>query len=82
MAEVCAHTVKRAVWRYQRSLPTFVWDAAVLEGNPFTYPDVQTLMDGVTVGGHKVSDAEQVLNLAEAAFLASCHPDLDPEIRY
>lgn len=65
--EISAHTIERAVWRYQRALPTFVWDAAVLEGNPFTFPDVQTLMDGVTVGGHKVSDAEQVLNLAEAA---------------
>lgn len=67
VAEVSAHTVERAVWRYQRSLPTFVWDAAVLEGNPFTYPEVQTLMDGVTVGGRKVSDAEQVLNLADAS---------------
>ena len=44
-------------------LSEFVWDASVLEGNPFTYPEVQTLIDGVTVGGHKLSDQEQVLNL-------------------
>ncbi|GIH72937.1 Fic family protein [Sphaerimonospora thailandensis] len=65
--EIPVHDVARAVWRYQRSLPEFVWDAAVLEGNPFTYPEVQTLMEGITVGGHKVSDERQVLNLAEAA---------------
>src|SRR5262249_16249372 len=49
------------------SLPEYVWDAAVLEGNPFTYPEVQTLLDGITVGGRKISDEQQVLNLAEAA---------------
>ncbi|MFE3454430.1 hypothetical protein ACFXJ8_36455 [Nonomuraea sp. NPDC059194] len=61
------HTVERAIWRYQRALPEFVWDAAALEGNPFTYPEVQTLMDGITVGGRKLSDERQVANLAEAA---------------
>ncbi|GAB3668874.1 Fic family protein [Actinocorallia lasiicapitis] len=47
-------------------MPEFVWDAAQLEGNPFTYPEVQTLMDGVTVGGRKVSDERQVLALADS----------------
>jgi Fic family protein len=60
-------SVERAVWRFRRSLPEYVWDAAVLEGNPFTYPEVQTLLDGITVGGRKISDEQQVLNLAEAA---------------
>ncbi|MDT3443083.1 MULTISPECIES: cell filamentation protein Fic [unclassified Pseudofrankia] len=60
-------SVERAIWRFQRSLPEYVWDAAVLEGNPFTYPEVQTLLDGITVGGRKISDERQVLNLAEAA---------------
>lgn len=48
-------------------LPEFVWDASVLEGNPFTFPEVKTLLDGVTIGGRKVSDQEQVLNLAESS---------------
>jgi Fic family protein len=60
-------SVERAVWRFHRSLPEYVWDAAVLEGNPFTYPEVQTLLDGITVGGRKISDERQILNLAEAA---------------
>jgi Fic family protein len=57
----------RAQWRFNQSLPEYVWDAAVLEGNPFTYPEVQTLLDGITVGGRKISDERQILNLAEAA---------------
>jgi Fic family protein len=48
-------------------LPEFVWDASVLEGNPFTFPEVKTLLDGVTIGGRKISDQEQVLNLAESS---------------
>lgn len=60
-------SVERAVWRFLRSLPEYVWDAAVLEGNPFTYPEVQTLLEGVTVGGRKITDERQILNLAEAA---------------
>lgn len=48
-------------------LPEFVWDAGVLEGNPFTYPEVKTLLDGITVGGRKISDQEQILNLAESS---------------
>lgn len=60
-------SVERAVWRFHRSLPEYVWDAAVLEGNPFTFPEVQTLLDGITVGGRKISDERQILNLAEAA---------------
>jgi len=48
-------------------LPEYVWDAGVLEGNPFTFPEVKTLLEGVTVGGRKHSDQEQILNLAESS---------------
>lgn len=66
-ADVPVHSVERAVFRLHKSLPEYVWDASMLEGNPFTYPEVQTLMDGVTVGGRKISDERQVLNLAESS---------------
>lgn len=65
--EVPVHSIERAVFRLHKALPEFVWDASVLEGNPFTFPEVQTLLDGVTVGGHKISDERQVLNLADSA---------------
>jgi hypothetical protein len=38
----------------------------VLEDNPFTFPEVKTLLDGVIIGGQKISDQEQILNLAES----------------
>lgn len=66
-ARVPSHSVERACFRFHRMLPEFVWDASSLEGNPFTFPEVQTLLDGVTVGGRKISDQEQVLNLAESS---------------
>lgn len=66
-ASVPVHTVERAVFRLHKSLPEYVWDAAMLEGNPFTFPEVLTLLDGVTVGGHKISNEQQVLNLANSA---------------
>ncbi len=60
-------SVQRAAFRFARMLPEYVWDASVLEGNPFTFPEVKTLLDGVTVGGRKLSDQEQILNLAESS---------------
>lgn len=60
-------SVDRAIFRYKKMLAQFVFDASSLEGNPFTFPEVKTLLDGVTVGGHKLTDQQQVLNLAAAA---------------
>jgi len=66
-ANVPTHSVERACYRFRHMLPEFVWDAGVLEGNPFTFPEVKTLLDGVTVGGRKITDQEQILNLAESS---------------
>lgn len=60
-------SLERTVFRFSRMLPEYVWDAGVLEGNPFTFPEVKTLLEGVTVGGRKLSDQEQILNLAESS---------------
>lgn len=65
--EVPVYSIERVCFRFHRMLPEFVWDAGVLEGNPFTFPEVQTLLGGITVGGHKISDQEQILNLAESS---------------
>lgn len=54
------------LYYYKKDLPGFVWNTAALEGNTFTLPEVQTLMDGVTVGGHPVSEAHQVEDIAKA----------------
>lgn len=57
--------VERSIFRFEKSLPELVWNAAALEGNTFTLPQVQTLLDGVTVGGKKLEEAEQILALGE-----------------
>jgi Fic family protein len=61
------HSLERVCFRFHKMLAEFVWDASVLEGNPFTFPEVKTLLDGVTIGGRKISDQEQILSLAESA---------------
>ena len=60
-------SLKRVVFRFRRMLPEYVWDASVLEGNPFTFVEVKTLLDGVSVGGRNLSDCKQVVNLGQSA---------------
>ncbi|MGL6105111.1 Fic family protein [Romboutsia sp.] len=55
---------KRYILTYVRQMISeFVYDMGNLENNPFTFPEVQTLLDGITVGGHKLSDQNQILNI-------------------
>ena len=66
-SHMATHSIERVCFRFHKMLPEFVWDAGVLEGNPFTFPEVKTLLDGITVGGRKISDQEQILNLVESS---------------
>jgi len=66
---VPVHETARVTFRLKKMLAQYVFDASVLEGNPFTYPQVKTILDGVTVGGHKLSDQDQVRNLADSTKL-------------
>ncbi|PXX91075.1 cell filamentation protein Fic [Marinobacter vulgaris] len=56
----------RALMLAQREVSVFVYDAVRLEGINFTLPEVQTLLQGVTVGGHKLSDQQIAVNQGEA----------------
>ncbi len=56
----------RSLMLAKRQLSELVCDAVNLEGIPFTLPEIQTLLDGITVGGHKVLDQEIALNQANA----------------
>ena len=58
--------VRRVVFRAKKILVGLVYDAAHLEGSPYTFPEVQTLLDGVTVGGHRLEDQRLILNLRAA----------------
>lgn len=57
---------KKLIMLVKKLLPDVVFNMASLEGNPFTYPEVQTLLDGITIGGHKVSDEQQIFNIRNA----------------
>ena len=55
---------RRACFRVRKVMEGVVHDTVALEGNPFTLPEVKTLLEGVTVGGHRLEDERQVLNQA------------------
>ena len=56
----------KALMLAKRQLSELVCDAINLEGINYTLPEVQTLLDGITVGGHKLSDQQIVLNQSNA----------------
>ena len=56
--------LERAKFRVRKALPEIVHATVALEDNPMTPREVHMLLDGFTVGGHRVADTEQVLNQA------------------
>ncbi|OIR24924.1 Fic family protein, partial [Bathymodiolus thermophilus thioautotrophic gill symbiont] len=57
---------KKALFLAKKQLSELVYDAVNLEGIKYTLPEVQTLLDGVTVGGHRQIDALITQNQIEA----------------
>ena len=47
----------------KRALADLIYNMSSAEGNPITITEVMTLLDGLTVGGHKLSDEDQVRRL-------------------
>lgn len=62
---IAKSSTSRARFWFEKSLPDLVWNAAALEGNTFTLPEVRTLLDGVTVGGRRIEEEKQVLALVD-----------------
>jgi len=56
----------KALMLAKREIAVFVHDAVELEGIHFTLPEIQTLLEGITVGGHKLSDQQIVVNQGNA----------------
>ena len=52
--------VKKAVFIAKKNMAGLVYNFQAMEGMPFTLPEVQTYLQGITVGGHKVSDEEKL----------------------
>ncbi len=57
---------KMALFIAKKQLVSLVYDAVNLEGINFTIPEVQTLLEGITVGGHKLSDQTITVNQGKA----------------
>jgi Fic family protein len=53
---------KRYIFLAKKDKIDFIYNTSALEGNAMTYPEVATLLEGITVGGHKLSDEQQILN--------------------
>lgn len=51
---------EKALFIARKVFAELVFDVQSLEGMPFTMPEVQTYLQGVTVGGHKVGDVEKL----------------------
>ena len=56
----------KAIMLAQREVASFVCDAVNLEGIPFTLPEIQTLLDGITVGGHRLEEQQIAVNQGNA----------------
>lgn len=46
----------KALFLAKKQLSEFIYNVVNLEGINYTLPEIQTLLDGVTIGGHKLSD--------------------------
>lgn len=57
--------MEKARHRFRAAIPALIWNAAALEGNTFTLPEVRTLLDGVTVSGKRVEEELQIIALSE-----------------
>lgn len=62
-------SLARATSRYAAARPEFAFSSAYLEGNSFTLPEVQTLLDGITPAGKPIEDVQQVQDLGAASQL-------------
>ncbi len=50
----------------KREIAVLVHNAVLLEGINFTLPEIATLLEGITVGGHKLSDQQIAVNQGNA----------------
>jgi len=58
--------LEKALMLAKREVGVLVHDSVLLEGINFTLPEVNTLLEGITVGGHKLSDQQIAINQGNA----------------
>jgi Fic family protein len=52
--------IKKALFVAKKMFAQLVYDFQSLEGMPFSYPEVKTFIQGITVGGHKIADHDKL----------------------
>lgn len=57
------HSRERACFHFHKMEAQFIWDAGHLEGCPFTFPEVQTLLAGIPLEGRAHDDQQHIFNL-------------------
>lgn len=56
-------TVEENVFWAKRSLADYIWKSANLEGIAVTFPETQTVLEGVSVGGKRIDDLNRILQM-------------------
>lgn len=59
-------SLKENIFLAKKVLVSSIYHSARLEGCNITFPDTQTILDGVSVGNLKMQDVEVILNLRDA----------------
>lgn len=59
-------TLKENIFVVKRNLVDYIWKSANLEGIAVTFPQTQTIVDGIAVQGMRINDINTVVNLKYA----------------
>jgi Fic family protein len=54
--------VERACARFAMRFPQYIWNESVAAGKAYTFPQVKTLVDGVTTGGRRMTEQQDINN--------------------
>jgi Fic family protein len=75
-------TREQNVFVAHRNIVEYIYNSAKLEGCKVTFPETQTLLDGVNVGSVTLDDIQTILNLRDAWRFVMQHIDLPFDLSY
>jgi Fic family protein len=55
-------STSRVCFRFKSRFPAYIWNDSVSEGKAYTYPQVKTVLEGITQGGSRINDEQDILN--------------------
>ena len=63
----------------KRNYVEYIWNAANLEGIPFSFPQIQTICEGVSIPGKKIEEINRIIELAKSwsSMLESLNSDIN-----